>query len=128
MDSVCGDCPKNYMIRVKHAENIKFICIPRNELNLDGFLSRGKNNLSCREKCSFQFITEYLIFTAFSALQIEKSNEVKVKLCDNLSTPIDPDCFTDVIKSFWNGSSFFVRLVVEDSMDAAKAMVTADVS
>lgn len=61
-------------------------------------------------------------------MKIEAKDQLKVQLFDNISTPISPDIFVAVVQSFWNGSGFFINLITENDLDAAKSMVTPDVS
>lgn len=69
-----------------------------------------------------------LFYLAFNELKIDATEQLKIKLFDNVSTPIHPEIFQEVVKSFWNGSGFFINLVTENALDAAKSMVTPEVS
>lgn len=68
------------------------------------------------------------IILAFAAMFIEEKEKLKVQLFDNLSTPISPDMFVDVVKRFGNGSGFYINLVTELALESAKSKMTADVS
>lgn len=64
----------------------------------------------------------------FKALFIDEEEKVKVKLFDNLSNPISPEVFVDVVKCYGNGSGFYINLFMELALDNAKSKMTADVS
>lgn len=68
------------------------------------------------------------ILSAFKVLFIDEKEKLKVQLFDNLSTPISPEMFVDVVKRFGNGSGFYVHLVMELALDNAKSTITSDVS
>lgn len=69
-----------------------------------------------------------MFLSAFQTFNVDPKEGLKVQLFDNLSTPIHADIFELVVKSFGNGSTFFINLVYETDLDGAKKMVTPEVS
>lgn len=65
---------------------------------------------------------------ALKVLNIEEKEKIQIQLSDNLTTPIHPDMFEEVIECFSNGSGFYVNVSTQLALDDAKLMVTPDVS
>lgn len=84
--------------------------------------------MQCGPFVCFLQLNFLTIFLAFSELRIDATEQMKILLFDNVTTPIPADIFVEVVKSFWNGSGFYINLVTENASDVAKAMVTPDVS
>lgn len=67
-------------------------------------------------------------FLAARAFEITLKEGDKAKFYDNLGTPIPESLFSSVIKSFHNGSSFFVHVEFQMDRDQQPSIVTARVS
>lgn len=121
----CSCSGKDYLVRVKYQQNKRFVRIPKDELNLTAFLDRGSYG---NWRIFFLNKTIFKWISASKELKIDHSEGLQIRLIDNESTPIHPEMFGEIVQNFWNGSGFYIQLLVENDFDAAKSGVTPDVS
>lgn len=103
---------KTYILRIVCQNKSQFISFKESELNITKFPEKGES------KCYEPFEIHRLLF--FIALFLSVANIFGLKfgadvyssliLTDNLGFPIPRNLLADVIKSFHNGSMFYVNV------------------
>lgn len=102
-------------------------------MNCNGGISSIKvseNDFKQRNNVQCVVISFGILFVCFSALLLfghEITEQSVVYLTDNTGTDIPQNLFVQIIKSFWNGSNFFVEIKYKPTQDNNDKLVTAEV-
>lgn len=115
----------DYAVRVKFQNKKKFLSLSEKDLNWKTFVDKGKWNI-INEPVEIH-CDEINFLSGLSLFDVRINENSTVYLTDNMGTEIPTKLFDFVIKSFWNGSNFYVE--IKYTRDENKAdLVTPEVN
>lgn len=137
-DFVIMDSPEiPCYFRVKFGNEIKFIDLPWNDLSFANFKEKCKYYRRlfflmltlklccyCSQKIFISVVSEFNV-------QLIDGSDANLKVTDNLGANISRETFSDIIKTFYNGSMFTVNVsydwkVMRDSFQLVTPLVCID--
>lgn len=125
------ECEKKYIVRVMCQGKLMFVQFSDNELNSKSFPEKGKF-LSLVSKFKTLFLLMYFKLISVANIFGIKFDAVPYSgliLTDNLGFPIPKHMFTEIVKTYHNGSMFYVNVEyqISSSLQGNLFLVTESV-